>query len=412
MANTLSLLAGVGGQQGITSLMNRPNVGLDFLAFARGQQMANDMSWQNRQRDIAAQQLFDWEENRNLNKAVQQYLAPLTNNMSRAVSAGEDPTNYFIRQRQQILDDPTFNQMDARAQNMVLSRFAEPAKLKIQQLIKSNRLADAKRLSDAFGFGDVDDFDIAVASGDPDRVWDAIAKRHGYGDNYWEGRDEFGNATVSFNNGPAVPKYVMAAYYSKYGPAGLWMAQTQIGQARDKQAQYDIERERLQQLQGDGASTLQQSYGVGVKKDEQPAPAEQKSTGNTPGGTPINYVIPDTLDGVKAALNRLGEVKREVADVRRSAGQTLLGMLDTLGTDEPANFGTYLDTLGTNTPTDYVDKNGNVVPEAQLEEAETYIREYERRLWDAYNRLASGNVGSTGVKRNLDFANRLNSIAP
>ena len=185
---------------GVTSLLNRNRrAGIDFLSAARGQQMANDVAWLNRQREVADLQLQDWEEQRMRTRAAQNYLAPIANNMQRALTANENVSDFLINQRNQMLADPTYQSFDANTQALINRSLGNTVNNQLNQLIRTGNLSEAEKLGAAFGISAVNPVTTAIQSGNPEAIAAAINAQNPYAD-IWMGDDY-----VRYGLGPELP---------------------------------------------------------------------------------------------------------------------------------------------------------------------------------------------------------------
>lgn len=153
---------------GVNALLQRPSnpYVIDMLAAARGQQMADDVGWLDRQRDIQNAKYQDWEEARDINRQAAEYLVPLTNNYYSAIAAGESPSAFLINQRKQMLEHPGFWDLDPKVQARVQATYANNAKVEINNLLRAGRIDEAANLSKAFGLTAVPDKAAVLQSGD------------------------------------------------------------------------------------------------------------------------------------------------------------------------------------------------------------------------------------------------------
>jgi hypothetical protein len=185
---------------GVTSLLDRNRrAGIDFLSAARGQQMANDVAWLNRQREVADLQLQDWEEQRMRTRAAQNYLAPIANNMQRALTANENVSDFLINQRNQMLADPTYQSFDANTQALINRSLGNTVNNQLNQLIRTGNLSEAEKLGAAFGISAVNPVTTAIQSGNPEAIAAAINAQNPYAD-IWMGDDY-----VRYGLGPELP---------------------------------------------------------------------------------------------------------------------------------------------------------------------------------------------------------------
>ncbi len=185
---------------GVTSLLDRNRrAGIDFLSAARGQQMANDVAWLNRQREVADLQLQDWEEQRMRTRAAQNYLAPIANNMQRALTANENVSDFLINQRNQMLADPTYQSFDANTQALINRSLGNTVNNQLNQLIRTGNLSEAEKLGAAFGISAVNPVTTAIQSGNSEAIAAAINAQNPYAD-IWMGDDY-----VRYGLGPELP---------------------------------------------------------------------------------------------------------------------------------------------------------------------------------------------------------------
>lgn len=140
------------GSQGLSALLRGPSHGtIDFMGFARGAALADEMNWRDRLRsqdEIRLQRSMDDEQHE---RQARTYMASLLTNMQTAASAGVDPTDFFIQQREQMLADPNFQAMPAEVQHLVINRLGNSAALQLQALKNAGDVQGIQRLSDAFG---------------------------------------------------------------------------------------------------------------------------------------------------------------------------------------------------------------------------------------------------------------------
>ena len=185
---------------GVTSLLDRNRrAGIDFLSAARGQQMANDVAWLNRQREVADLQLQDWEEQRMRTRAAQNYLAPIANNMQRALTANENVSDFLINQRNHMLADPTYQSFDANTQALINRSLGNTVNNQLNQLIRTGNLSEAEKLGAAFGISAVNPVTTAIQSGNPEAIAAAVNAQNPYAD-IWMGDDY-----VRYGLGPELP---------------------------------------------------------------------------------------------------------------------------------------------------------------------------------------------------------------
>lgn len=156
---------------GTTALMQRPRYGIDFMGIARGQQIAKDVAWQDRQRALQNLEWQDAEELRNINRAAVEYLAPLANNLQRARAAGQSPSEFLISQQEQMLVDPAYQAFDPRVQTAINANLAAIGRDQVSNLINTGYYEQAEDLANQLGLtGLVQRNLAAVQSGNPQRI--------------------------------------------------------------------------------------------------------------------------------------------------------------------------------------------------------------------------------------------------
>lgn len=184
------------GDRGLQALLQRPSHGtLDFLGFARGAAIADEMNWRDKVRSLDEDRLRRAQTDEVQERQARTYMATLLTNMQTAASAGVDPTDFFIQQREQMMADPSFQNMPAEVQHMVINRLGNSVALQMQALRNAGDLQGISRLANAYGLTTpVNDARLAGASGDFARQIEAVNNL--YGSNIQLSPD---GTTVSFN---------------------------------------------------------------------------------------------------------------------------------------------------------------------------------------------------------------------
>lgn len=224
------------GSPGLQALLQRPNHGtLDFLGFARGAAIADEMNWRDKVRSLDEDRLRRAQLDEMQERQARTYMASLLTNMQTAASAGVDPTDYFIQQREQMLADPAFQNMPAEVQHMVINRLGNSVALQMQALRNADDLQGIRRLADAYGLSTpVNEARLAGASGDFARQIEAVNRM--YGSDIQLSPD---GTTVSFN-GMEVPApfAVSALNAGNNRPEALLDAMTSWSMNSETQARY------------------------------------------------------------------------------------------------------------------------------------------------------------------------------
>lgn len=201
------------GSTGLTTLLQRPSHGtLDFMGFARGAAIADEMNWRDQLREQDQIRLARSVQDEDDERRARTYMASMLTNMQVAADAGVDPTDYFIQQREQMMADPAFQNMNAETQHLIMNRMGNSVALQLQSLSKAGDLQGARRLSDAFGLTTpVDDSMLAGASGNYAQQIAAINQK--YGSDIQLSPD---GQTVSMN-GMSMPAHGAIALLNQYG---------------------------------------------------------------------------------------------------------------------------------------------------------------------------------------------------
>lgn len=202
-----------GGSAGLTALLQRPNHGgIDFMGFARGAAIADEMNWRDQLRQRDEIDLMREAKQSDDEYAARTYMASMLTNMQVAADTGVDPTDYFIQQREQMMADPAFQNMNAETQHLIMNRMGNSVALQLQALAKAGDLQGARRLSDAFGLTTpVDDSMLAGSSGNYAQQVEAINQK--YGSDIQISPD---GQTVSMN-GMTMPAHGAVAILNQFG---------------------------------------------------------------------------------------------------------------------------------------------------------------------------------------------------
>lgn len=323
---------------GVTSLLDRNRrAGIDFLSAARGQQMANDVAWLNRQREVADLQLQDWEEQRMRTRAAQNYLAPIANNMQRALTANENVSDFLINQRNQMLADPTYQSFDANTQALINRSLGNTVNNQLNQLIRTGNLSEAEKLGAAFGISAVNPVTTAIQSGNPEAIAAAINAQNPYAD-IWMGDDY-----VRYGLGPELPVQTWAQQIALTGggQGGANVYAYEFNRARALQDQIARDQRAFDfynrlnamsqanqpniRLGSDGKPLVTNMYGRGATTTTgatgtQPAAGATGTTTTTDASDPITALINrrEALNDMYKRLIEAGDLQSALGD-RRAA---------------------------------------------------------------------------------------------
>ena len=178
----------LGYQSGVNALLRRPQgSGIDFLAIARGSQIARDQSWQERLREQEARRMelqnVNWQDRlnqRNRNRQTSQYLSSLSANRQRAVDAGLSPAEFLQEQRQQMLADEAFRSFDPETQEQIIGELSANARVTAGNLYNTGRTREALELAQSFGLvPKATNVDVALQTGDAGRILEALNTSRG-----------------------------------------------------------------------------------------------------------------------------------------------------------------------------------------------------------------------------------------
>ena len=323
---------------GVTSLLDRNRrAGIDFLSAARGQQMANDVAWLNRQREVADLQLQDWEEQRMRTRAAQNYLAPIANNMQRALTANENVSDFLINQRNQMLADPTYQSFDANTQALINRSLGNTVNNQLNQLIRTGNLSEAEKLGAAFGISAVNPVTTAIQSGNSEAIAAAINAQNPYAD-IWMGDDY-----VRYGLGQELPVQTWAQQIALTGggQGGANVYAYEFNRARALQDQIARDQRAFDfynrlnamsqanqpniRLGADGKPLVTNMYGRGATTTTgatgtQPAAGATGTTTTTDASDPITALINrrEALNDMYKRLIEAGDLQSALGD-RRAA---------------------------------------------------------------------------------------------
>lgn len=201
------------GDAAFRQLMTPANNGsVDFMAFARGAAMADELNWRDHLRQLDYDRLGRTRQDETDERQARTYMASLLTNMQTAASAGVDPTDFYIQQREQMLGDPAFQSMSPEVQNMVINRLGHSLALHAQSLKNAGNATDLKRVLEAYGLvSPVTGAAAAGMAGDYARQIDAVNQQ--FGSNIQLSPD---GQTVSFN-GMSMPAHAAIAELNRAG---------------------------------------------------------------------------------------------------------------------------------------------------------------------------------------------------
>lgn len=160
---------------------------IDFMAIAKGRQLARNENWQDRvraqQEEKYAIQRELWQDQiaeRAINRESQAYVAPLISNMQMAASAGVTPVDFLIQQREQVMADPNFQNASPEVQQRILNTLGQTVRAQLQDLQRTGDFGSVQRLAQAYGLiSPTTDIDVARAQGDPETILNATNAQFG-----------------------------------------------------------------------------------------------------------------------------------------------------------------------------------------------------------------------------------------
>lgn len=180
----------IGSSLGLQALYRRPQgSGIDFMAFARGAQIARDQSWQERLRQEEADRMRlrgirrqDAEQGRRDTLTANRYLSTLPENRQRGMDAGLSSTELFLEQRRDIVEDGGFQGLAQGAQSQVLAQLKERGTLLMDRLAKAGRMQEAAQV--ARGIGLIEPFSqrqIQLRNASADETLQIVGDALGFG---------------------------------------------------------------------------------------------------------------------------------------------------------------------------------------------------------------------------------------
>lgn len=225
------------GSAGLTALLRPPSHGtVDFLGFARGAAIGDELNWRDQLREQDQIRLRRSVQDEDDERRARTYMASMLTNMQTAASAGVDPTDYFIQQREQMMADPAFQSMNAETQHMVINRMGQSVALQLQALKNAGDMRGARRLADSFGLTyPTNDAMLAGAAGNYAQQIDAINQM--YGSDIQLSPD---GQTVSMN-GMSMPAHAAISVLNSLGnrPESLQNAMFEWNMKADQMNQWD-----------------------------------------------------------------------------------------------------------------------------------------------------------------------------
>lgn len=140
------------GTSALSQLVGMPaGRGIDFMAYAKGRELANELNWRDEVRGADRQNLYSAMTAADQNREAQAYMATLMHNKQMAVAAGVSPTDFLIQQREQIMADPAFQRMSPEVQSKILTNLGSVAALSMETASNANDFNAASQLAQAFG---------------------------------------------------------------------------------------------------------------------------------------------------------------------------------------------------------------------------------------------------------------------
>lgn len=125
--------------------------GIDFMAIARGRQLAKRHQDQDFEREMKREEWLEKMQERQLNRQAQAYLAPMATHMRTAAASGIEPVDYLLQQNQTVLSDPGFQSLPPEAQSRVLSGMEAFNLREVQDLQRAGQFDLAQNLLGAMG---------------------------------------------------------------------------------------------------------------------------------------------------------------------------------------------------------------------------------------------------------------------
>lgn len=261
--------------------------GIDFMAIARGRQLARKENRQDRvwaqedlKRELERETWQDELRDIKYNREAMAYVAPLITHLQTAQAAGLSPVDYLLQQRDQIMADPAFLAFSPEVQNRVLSTLGQSMRVTAQDLQQTGRFDDAQRLTEGFNVvSPVTGIDQARAAGSPQQALDFLNSQ--YGSEYFI--DENGMVNVEGTLVPA-DQVAMAVFSSGGQGAGALAAGIQQRQVNEQRDRNDMAL-RMAGFNPDGTKIVQptQAQLMGTPTSANPLGAYVSTQGGMPG---------------------------------------------------------------------------------------------------------------------------------
>lgn len=149
----------LGSSIGLQGLMTpSSHIGIDFMAGARGAQMARDVNWQERLRKQEAERMGmqsdmwqDRREQRERNRESQRWAAEFSKARQQAANQGLPFTDFAERYMDMLHDDPRFLNQDPLMQQKIIGDLASVFAVESADLFKTGHRDEARRLNDLMG---------------------------------------------------------------------------------------------------------------------------------------------------------------------------------------------------------------------------------------------------------------------
>lgn len=219
---------------------------IDWLGYERGAEAARQMNWRDELRATERQRRANQTADQDNQRIAQDYTSTFMHNLQVAAQAGIPTHQALVQFRDQILNDPYYQNMPIQAQQMVQSRLLQTVRLQADELSKQGRMKETMELLNAFGAtSPFTQVDYAAAHGSPQQFVDAY--RAQYPDSQMELQ---GDMIVAYPGATPIPVAQAMAQLAHFRSAGSLYG-TEAGVPMDQMRQQLL----AQYLQAKGVGT-------------------------------------------------------------------------------------------------------------------------------------------------------------
>ena len=336
------------GTSALSQLVGMPaGSGIDFMAYAKGRELANELNWRDEVRGADRQNLYSAMTAADQNREAQAYMATLMHNKQMAVAAGVSPTDFLIQQREQIMADPAFQRMSPEVQSKILTNLGSVAALSMETASNANDFNAASQLAQAFGLIPKQNQAMlqAASTGNTQAILDDLNRRSGT--NYQ--MDSSGMLDI---NGVKVPADAFAYRVVQAGGQGVGGLGYAVEERQRQEAaalaakQQQEQQAQIQRIMAMYGVTYPNQYGPPVVGLDTPPQSVATPGINATAANPLSkFFVPQAQPGApqpqaqpgvpQAATQRPGWAAQLRSDVINAGRSLYGGMLNPGGVANP-----------------------------------------------------------------------------